>query len=173
MEKKPHTLLSTELLDSVNIVAEPENRMTMLYTDFFYKEIYAKRYRGGLPSLSMLEESIQTECGGINFMPFSPFFESFNENIGEMNSNGLTDYWVTTEFDRKKGRKFYNDEIGAQVLTLDHLEICFLICLIPMVLATIAFIVECSIPRIRAANKKFKEILTAFFVVRTFIEFWH
>ena len=66
------------------------------------------------------------------------FVEVFNEKLAEMEPNGLMEYW-------RRIRSFSTtkvEEIGPQVLTMDHLTLGFFACCIPMVLAVIAFIGE-------------------------------
>lgn len=112
----------------------------------------------------MLDENIMTVFYSCQMISFNPFFEEFNENIGKLNSNGLNAKWVENTKNPRGYQNYYNDEAGPQVL-----ETCFLVCTVPAVLATIAFIVEISIPRVRALNKFIRETLVVWFTIRAFL----
>ena len=87
---------------------------------------------------------------GVIFKALSPYVKVFNEMLAKMEPNGLMEYWRQIHL--------YSitkiEEIGPQVLTIDHLKIGFLACCIPMVLAVIAFISEFAWSRLFIAYRK-------------------
>jgi hypothetical protein len=84
-------------------------------------------------------------------MPRNHFLiESFDSVIGRMLSGGLIDYWRFRNVQPDKKI----DDFGPEVLTMEHLGVCFLVCMIPFVFAIIAFIFE----QIWYHRKKFKRV---------------
>lgn len=81
---------------------------------------------------------------GLAFYSFSPFYEDFNEKIGQMIAAGLTN-----EIERELRPLVAPEEIGPQVLSMEHLGVAFLICFFPFIICTYAFIIEISIPIIK------------------------
>lgn len=108
---------------------------------FYLKYAMSCEYRSGFSSIHLLDFNVNTVYKGLTFPNFSPIYETFNERIGNFIANGLISYWHEMLID-PKGIKITEDKIGPQVLTLDHLEICFQACLIPAVLSLIAFLYE-------------------------------
>lgn len=121
---------------------------------FQLKQLHSE-YRSGFSSVHLLENCVTMTFMGITFPPFSPFYETFNKMIGDLITSGLMDYWHEV-FMNPKGLKITEDEIGPQVLTMDHLEICFVICFIPIVLSLLAFFYEIIIFKLKAKLHKSK-----------------
>lgn len=82
------------------------------------------------------------------FKPYSPYYEKMNTLIGDLASGGLIDFWIESEIG-SSGQKHIEEVIGPQVLTMDHLEIGFKICIVPMILSILAFIAELCIKYFR------------------------
>lgn len=95
-------------------------------------------YRNGFSSLYALEENYRPYHITFNFPHYSPFISRFDEKTNELHSAGLIDHWNRNVMN-PKGIINKQEDIGPQVLTMDHLEVCFLIILLPMVLAFISF----------------------------------
>lgn len=85
---------------------------------------------------------------GYVFKPYSPFYETFNAKIGLLNSNGYSSQ-TEKNFLNPLGFTRHDDEIGPQVLTLDHLGVAFLISLCPLLIATLVFFGEISMPYLK------------------------
>ena len=76
-----------------------------------------------------------TQFIGIVFKKFSPFFETYNEVKGWLESNGMMEkYRQENKVSKKKP-----EELEPQVLTMDHLRIGFLACLIVASVSFVAF----------------------------------
>ena len=86
----------------------------------------------------MLEENYKTLHYGTVFKEFSPFFETYNEVKGWLESNGRMEKFRQ---DYKKLRR-KPEELGPQVLTMDHLKLGFSACLVVAVVSLTAFIGE-------------------------------
>lgn len=96
-------------------------------------------YRSGFSSLYALEEAVRLWMERFCFPPFSPFIDRFNEKIHDLHSSGLIGHWEINFYGNRKGLIRKPEDIGPQVLTMEHLEVCFLICFLPLIFGTIAF----------------------------------
>ena len=139
-----------EMFESFNIAAEPSNsamvgsnRGTLAYL------IDNRAYRSGTTSLTYLEENIKLLYTGILFNVSSPFIEKYNEKLEWLKTGGFLEYWKLYEYLPPK-----LEEIGPQILTLDHLGVAFLLCLTPLSLCFAAFIAELIWSRIASSSKK-------------------
>lgn len=86
---------------------------------------------------------------GLLFQEFSPLYEEFNQKIEEMISAGLTDYWIKKCFNPRGRTRKPPEDIGPQVLTLEHLEDAFFVSLMPLIVSVVSFIIEVAIPIIK------------------------
>lgn len=77
----------------------------------------------------------------VGFRPFNPYFEILNEKISELISAGIVQH-TYRNLTRMDIMRNVDDDIGPQVLTMEHLEIGFLICLVPLICAALAFLIE-------------------------------
>lgn len=77
----------------------------------------------------------------MKFPPFNPFFEEFNGKVALMVSSGVIERWYRDFFALSHVKRIA-DEIGPEVLTMEHLDIGFVVCLIPMGLSVLVFICE-------------------------------
>ena len=128
-----------EFWNFFNVISEPANKATLVTMKWSIKKIQAKDYRSGETSLALLEEDYMTVPMGMRFTKFSPLFEIYNKMLGLMESNGLMEYWRQTF---KPSSLLKVENIGPEVLTMDHLKVGFLTCLIPLILSIIAFVGE-------------------------------
>lgn len=145
------------------MIAEPENKATTSLPRFILKRIHNEIYRSELSSLSLFE-AFETVCWGQLYYPYSIYFETFNEKIGEMNSNGLNAYWREI-----KGIKKVHEEIGPQVLTMDHLGLGFVFCIVPLFIALFVFIGELAYFWGKKYRQKLMETLVARYAVRAYV----
>lgn len=117
-------------------------------SDTLISYIENHEYRSGLTSLHVIDEFVQSTYFCLYLKNFSPFNELLNEIIMNFNDAGIFDYDVK-DFLNPKGIHRKIEEDGPQVLTMEHLEIGFIICSIPLSLAVIAFFIEIAIPFFR------------------------
>lgn len=118
----------------------------MVVMGFVGQDVHNNNYRSGVSSILFLEESFASFGYGIAFERFCPFFETFNRDIDRMISAGVMDYiqkktnlYVTKNFQY---------EIGPQILTMEHLGIGFLFCLIPLLISVIVFGMEVFVKKV-------------------------
>ena len=106
--------------------------------------IQDKVYHTGKTSLVILEEDYKMMYDGYVFKNFSPYFETFNEMLGWMESFGFMAFWRRNFIYSLHSR---SEEIGPQVLTMDHLRVGFFVCLVPLGFSVFAFIIELIVSR--------------------------
>lgn len=136
-----------------NMVVEPEAKTTVIGSVKILWIINNIRLRTGQSSILLLKETFRNLFIGLTFKDFSPFYEMLDVKIGEMNAAGLIGLWWTREF-QNNDRKRTVEDIGPQVLTMDHLEIGFMICLVPLTFSVIAFFAELLIKYLKILFKK-------------------
>lgn len=137
-------LCNMSIVDCVSMVTEPQNQGTIALTEEYMSFVHNRLYRSGFSSIYLLDQNLKTTFEGFNFHPFSPYFETFNEKIHEMMSNGIAQTIVQRHVN-PKGIRRIEELIGPQVLTMDHTTIGFLICLFPLTFAVVTFLVEIMI----------------------------
>ena len=134
-----------------DVASESSNRAA---TDDYRQElnfIEKHVYRSGITSLAALDEDYITYHSGIPFRNFSPYFETFNDVKIWFESNGIMEKWRQDSRDSSTKP----DELGPQILTMDHLKIGFLACLVPLVFSIAAFIAELVRSKVEIAIKKY------------------
>lgn len=139
--------------DCFNMIAEPTAKNTVIGSVKILWIINNIRLKTGQSSILLLKETFRNLFIGLTFKDFSPFYETLGEKIGEMSSAGLIGLWWTREF-QNNDRKRVVDDIGPQVLTMEHLEIGFTICLVPLTLSVIVFIGELLVKYFKDLSKK-------------------
>jgi len=123
----------------LDIIAEPSNKVTALYPPSFLRKTN-QNYRTGTSSVHILEKPLSPLFVGLRFKHHDPFLKTFNEKTSRLFEAGLTDRWMY-------GFKPIppKEEVGPQVLTMDHIGIGFLVCIVPLLFATVIFAFEiCS-----------------------------
>lgn len=132
----------------LEIAAEPANLGMAAATKNMLKTLMVYYYRSGIPSLFPLDITMFTIKYGFGFKRFSPLFETFNEMIGRFLAHGLLS--KSHELTRQPKE---SDNLGAQVLTMDHLELGFVACLIPLGIAIIVFFIEFMVSKFQSNGK--------------------
>lgn len=139
--------------------AETSNKMGAVAPELiFYYHVNGK-YRSGVSSLHFLDEIDHVVHSGLVFPSFSPFFDEFNDQIGRLVSGGFFNFWQP--FKIKKGKA---EDIGPQVLTMDHMEVALIASMLPFTFAIIAFIAEISVHWTKIVVSRIR----AFFVIKAF-----
>lgn len=126
--------------ECLEIIVEPSNKGVVLAAEGNFKQLESSKYRSGVASLHALDEVMANYPCEFGFQRFSPFFETFNDKIGQLLAVGLQQVNVYEKELLHESRK--DNEIGPQVLTMEHLGLGFLACLIPLGLATAVFLME-------------------------------
>lgn len=125
-------------VNCLNIVAEYSNKKFSNVFDADIAKIFRTEYRSGEPSLRFLEKPTHSFYWVHTFPEFSPLIEDFNDMLGRIVAIGITGNWnFFAPFSKKPG-----DDIGPQVLTMDHLTVGFIACFCPLGVAILTFIME-------------------------------
>ena len=114
------------------------------------EEIQQNKYRSGTTSMKYLDQCYTMVYVGVAFKKLSPIMKIFNERLAMMESNGFMENW--RRFDSYATTKI--EKIGPQVLKMDHLQIGFLACCIPLVLGVVVLFSELAWSRIVTMSKK-------------------
>lgn len=122
----------------VAVIAEPKNNGTFWAERSIQKE-FKKRFRSGEPSWKSLEDNVCVVNFGLLFKRFSPYFETFNEQIDRMISAGLVKFWYDQRFIHAKPFMTHEE---PRVLTYDQLEVGFCIWLISLAISVVQFFLE-------------------------------
>lgn len=117
------------------------------------KFIASRKFHSGQASFSVLEENFFTLFSTYLVLPkYSPFYETLEEKTHQLRSSGIIQRKLKTSVNPRgfslSSTSVVND-IGPQVLTLEHLEISFLICFLPLALGVAAFFCEHAIFRMK------------------------
>lgn len=92
----------------------------------------------GITSLKMMEERTAFVPLSFNFWQGHFLIEEYNEIIRRLRDAGITDFLVN--FMIRKNEKV--ERFGPEILTLDQLSVGFAACLILLLMAVIAFVLE-------------------------------
>lgn len=126
-----------DYLKCLDIVAEPANKAYTMGSKLFLNlNIYLNHSHPYLnPSFVVLDDIIQSVYAHFVFKPFSPFYESFNEQLELSRSNGILSY---EDF----ALKWKIPDNGPMVLTLYDLRLGFLAWGIMLVVSSYTFLLE-------------------------------
>jgi hypothetical protein len=123
---------------------DPENEAFALGFSSHFNLINHQMYRTGTSSLIVLEESLNSFFWAFGFLEYMPYFDQFYNFTLRAVECGIYHRLFENLFKTQKKKP---EDIGPQILTLEHLAIGFYACLIPLALACISFICELlSIP---------------------------
>jgi len=90
----------------------------------------------------MIDKTLMTLQMGLFYQNFTPYFQVFNDVTMRLFEAGITDHISAKTGFYPKALQRPEDEIGPQVLNMDHLEIGFLACCVVMVVAALVFLLE-------------------------------
>lgn len=127
-----------KVLYLLDVAAEPANKFAIALPVAVLTAL-TQNYRSGETSLKVLDETIKAHYHSFIYQLHSPFVHIFDEKLIQMHEAGIIKHLMPLS-----KRKTTIEELEPQVLTMDHLEIGFLSCLVPMILSGIAFIAENS-----------------------------
>lgn len=149
-----------DIYKSFDISAEPANKFTTPGGESFLSSIhndYVNFYRGGVSSLLILKEPIRNALMALAFKPFNLFYDAINRMMGELANGGFINYWLDS-MNNIRGLTLKVDNIGPQVLTMEHLMIGFQICLATATSGMIVFGAEVAVEYFKAG--KFRNAFT-------------
>lgn len=158
--------------DVFNVIAEPENKLTIMATKE-YASIYEKsRLRRGTMSMKFVE-GLREEYVTFSVEHHSPYFEQVKDLVTVLVEAGICNLWLgISPFPSSRHLHFKRaeEELPALILTWEDLEIGILVCTIPLMLSFISFICEVAGPKIKIILIKTRDLLTFVFLIRAFAD---
>lgn len=153
------------IYECLNAIAEPKFKGTIILPKEVFRTIENVFYFRGKSSLSFLDDEVATSFLGLVFPLYSPFYETFNQKIGEMMDHGFIDHLAKTKNSKAK-RETSNYDLGPEVLSLNHLRIGFSLFCILLLISTLVFLIELIIPKLQVFFRALLEYTVFIFVVR-------
>lgn len=144
-------------------ISEPSNKGATIVLTRTLNTINS-RYRTDVASFFLLEQEITSVPYGQTFKHFNPFFETLDERMEQIIATKTDNF---EQKQQKVSRKMKRKH-EPQVLTMEHLELGFIACLISLTFASITFAVEILTPKFRSLT----HALIATSVAKTFFRFY-
>lgn len=138
--------------------------------------LFAQKSRGHIYK-QFIEDRIALQMFGMSFSKNHKFYETFDRKLQEIFEAGVVGRHIRTHEDYANTKRYAHlYQRGPKVLTLEHLEAGFVICLVPLSFAIIAFIFEWIIKIVEYTISKNilqamyqRKICTTFRIARTII----
>lgn len=111
-------------------------------------------YHSGVTSINVLKEHLKTLYLGVWFVESSPYFEILNEKVLQLLAGGILQRHEDYQ-NFPKGNIKLVQESSPLVLTMDHLGMGFLFCLVPLAIGIAVFAIEKSIQALTILRNKF------------------
>lgn len=164
----PIDYVNFSVSEIINIVVEPENRRIIAGTVELIAAVEKIFYRNGKISLKAVHDQTSPVMSYFAMEPFDPFFEILHDTINRLIEAGVMN---ALKIHSRHSRKMYDEEVPTLVLSLGDLEIGFLVCLIPLTLSVLAFIIEVAISIFKRFARTVWDISIAVFVLNAFVDF--
>lgn len=147
---------------SVNAVVEPQNKLVWLTTVSAVAGFEKIFLRDGLMSVKLLDELfLRAEFIALPMKTFSPFFEEFKRTTQLLVEMGFKTSLINNNFELfKTQHESIDDGIPPLVLSMDDLSIGFLVCLVPLCLGVVTFIIEVAMPKLQGLTSYERDLLT-------------
>jgi hypothetical protein len=101
-------------------------------------EVINQKYFRGLSSLRMMEQKTGFVPMSFKIRKGHFLIKPYNEIIHRLEDAGITEFLINLR--TRKNEKIA--DFGPQILSLEELKICFLVCFSPLMLALIVFVFE-------------------------------
>lgn len=140
----------------MDVVAEPSNKIAYIEFSYMLSQIHNNHrrfYRSGVSSIKILEEKVETLFMCFVFDAYNPFFDYVNRMLADLAAGGFLSYWQKLAIN-PKGLIRKIDEIGPQVLTMEHLGIGFQICLVACAICVVILMFEIVFKRLGAIYRR-------------------
>lgn len=153
---------------SLTTIANGVNKKTMGCDKQYLMNLVSWRYKSGSPSLSFSTDLHSTYLVALAFTPFDPFFDEINAAVVGMFESGIMSHIQQGFFNgtRIKSAIYETPTIN---LSMEHLEIGFIICMLSMTSSIVAFSFEVTIPKIRKLLIKVRDTIVVLKVVQELI----
>jgi hypothetical protein len=144
-------------------VAEPENRIGFVTTSLIFREALKQCYRSGVSSVFLAEDNIAPVH--IGYFINVAHKDIITLKASQFVESGIISYWMKKTIYGEPPTK--QEEIGPQVLTLQHLSAGFVVIFALLALSIIAFAAECA-PKLLRSTKKWIQRCVMGYVVMKF-----
>lgn len=141
-------------------------QMTLEYLSFVERTLY----RSGKSSLEMLNENVAPVFVLFAISHFSPFLEEFDEKIQILKEAGLCPYRLISNTDHSYKFDLHDTVVPPLVLSVEDLGIGFLVCLVPLTLSVVAFIMELVVLNSVEMLKHCRDLLIALYVINIVVK---
>lgn len=145
--------LQIEHFDWMEVVVKPENKRVVLATLEYLISTENIAFRSDRSSLTVLEEKLGVIPITFLMTKFHPMFKEFSEQI--LRHRELGGY-------RGVKIKTRKEQTPPLVLTMDDLQIGFILCLFPLTLSVVTFLIEMTFPKTQEIILDFKLMLSAY-----------
>lgn len=119
----------------LNVIVEPENKATSMFQLTYYTHLN-REHRSGTLSIYYIQTRFSSVLAGPGFKRSHHLLKTINEKTSRFFEAGLTDFWTKEEI------KNPDDPIEPEVLTMDHIGIGLVCCIVPLILASLIFLLE-------------------------------
>jgi hypothetical protein len=154
-------------LNSLDKVSEPENRYAFVTSPFEINGIFKLVYKNGLSSISITDESVSPMYLG--FVMHVSLKDIIPLKLSQIHESGgflfFLQYMSLEKFKTKP------QEIGPQVLTLEHLRVGFILIFGLLALSVLAFVAECTPMLMKKVMSPLKKLFDACFSCYVVVKF--
>lgn len=148
-------------------IVEPENKLVLLTSVEVKRLAEYDRFRGGKMSVKFLDEQLRVAIVSVSIKKFSWFFEELNDKTQRFIEGGFMKRFTSDASEYfTAGNKAFDDDAPALSLIMEELKIGFLVCLVPLTLAAVAFVCEIAMPFIKALAISTRDLLTFVYWIR-------
>jgi hypothetical protein len=144
-------------------VVEPENRLGFITSHLYFTYAHNRNYKNGVSSVFLANDGIAPVH--IGFLINVAYKDIITLKASQFVESGIISYWMKKTIYGEPPTK--RDEIGAQVLTLQHLSAGFVVIFALLALSIIAFAAECA-PKLLRSMKKWIQRCVMSYVVKKF-----
>jgi hypothetical protein len=157
---KPINFTEQNVYQSLNEVVEPENRHAFVTTPFIMNRVYRNSYKSGGWSIFVAKENVAPMYSG--FVMHVALKDIITLKATQYHESGILSHALKKHYSLE-GLNPEPEPIGAQILTLRHLSLGFIIICGLLMASIVVFMVECT-PKV--SRKVFELCLKCYIVVK-------
>jgi hypothetical protein len=143
-------------------LVEPENRLAFITIPSKYKMMIRDNYKKGMPSIFEADENLERVYSG--FQSHYVMKDIIHLKGSQLVESGIVNRHLKHVIAEELFTK--PQEIGPQVLTVQHLSVGFIIIFGLLVLSIVVFMLECAPKLLRKLKKQFEMCLMCYVVVK-------
>lgn len=124
----------------------------------------SKRFRSGITSLNYIDKDFRPLVAGLSYKPHHILANKFSEKTSRLFEAGFNKFWF-----KQIREKVETEEIGPEVLTLDHIGIGFVSCIVILTIAAAVFVLEIFYATFNQLHNNILNGIFAVFVIKAFL----